>query len=232
MALNAKKIKGNSKKFVEQPNLPIDNYPARVVQVIDLGLQPGGEWAGEKKAPAHMIRVTYELVDAFMIDKDGNEIEDKPRWISEDLKMFSPDADLAKCNKRYKAIDPECVHDYNWGELLGASCTVLNVHKKSKGKTYDNVALVSPYVVSKRNPELPELVNEPKMFDLDEPDLDLFQSLPQWIQDKIKGNLEFKGSPLEALLSGDAPKTAKDEVKQAEADLAPEADEDDGDEPW
>ena len=231
MALNAKKIKptGNG-GFVEQPNLDVDNYPARVVQIIDLGLQDGGEWKGEKKPPANVIRVTYELVDAFMVDKDGNEIEDKPRWISEELKMFSPDADLAKCNKRYKAIDPDCVHDYNWGELLGMPCSVLTVQKVSKGKTYDNVGNVTPYRVSKRNPELPELVNEPKMFDLEEPDLDIFQSLPQWLQDKIKGNLEYKGSALEALLQGGNQK-AKEAVKEAEEQLAPEADED-GDEPW
>lgn len=203
MALNARKIKSAGKKFVEQPNLEVANYPARVVQIIDLGLQDGGEWAGEKKPPVNKMHITYELVDAFMVDKDGEEIEDKPRWISEDLNMFSPDQDKAKCNQRYKAIDPDEVHDYNWGELLGAPCGVLVAHKKSKGKVYDNVGLVTPYVVSKRNPELPELVNEPKMFDLEEPDLDIFNSLPQWLQDKIKGNLEFKGSPLDKLLQGD-----------------------------
>lgn len=205
MALNARKIKSSGKNFVEQPNLDVANYPARVVQVIDLGLQDGGEWNNEKKKPVNKLHVTYELVDAFMVDEDGNDLEDKPRWLSEDLNMFSPDADMAKCNKRYKAIDPEDLHDYNWAEILGFPCYVMVAHKESKGKVYDNVGLVTPYVVSKRNPELPPLVNETKVFDLSEPDLKVFLSLPQWLQDKIKGNLEFKGSKLEALLGGEEP---------------------------
>ena len=42
MALNARKIKSKG-NFVEQPLLAVDNYPCRVAQIIDLGLQPGGE---------------------------------------------------------------------------------------------------------------------------------------------------------------------------------------------
>ncbi|KAJ4598274.1 hypothetical protein HRR85_009581 [Exophiala dermatitidis] len=51
----------------------------------------------------------------------------------------------------------------------------------------------------------PELINEPKVFSLDEPDVDVFRSFPQWIQDKIKGNLEYDGSALQKALEG-APK--------------------------
>ena len=54
MALNARKIKSKS-KFIEQPTLAVDNYPARVAQIIDLGLQDGGEWKGDKKPPVNKI---------------------------------------------------------------------------------------------------------------------------------------------------------------------------------
>jgi len=204
--LNARKIKSKS-KFVEQPLLAVDNYPARVVQVVDLGLQDGGEWKGEKKPPANVIRITYELVDAFMVDKDGKEQEDKPLWLSEDLKLYSPDADLAKCNKRYKAIDPTEVFDFDWSQIIGCPCTVLTIHKESKGKTYCNIGNVTPYIVSKRNPELPEVQGNSSFFSLAEPDLEVFNSYPEWIRDKITGNLEFNGSPLQqALDGGESPK--------------------------
>jgi hypothetical protein len=220
MALNSKKIKTTGGNFVEQPLLPVDNYPARVVQVIDLGLQDGGEWKGEKKPPVNKLYVTYELVDAFMVDDSGNDIEDKPRWLSEELNMFNPDADKAKCNQRYKALDPEIEFDYNWAELVSAPCYVMVAHKESKGKTYANVGIVTPYIVSKRNPELPELQNEPKVFDLSEPDMDVFNDLPEWLQDKIKGNLEYKGSPLQKALEG----------KTTEPDPQTEEEEEDGEE--
>jgi hypothetical protein len=38
------------------------------------------------------------------------------------------------------------------------------------------------------------------VFDLDEPDMEVFNALPDWIKDKIKGNLNFQGSPLQAAL--------------------------------
>lgn len=222
MALNAKKIKSKGGNFVEQALLPVDNYPARVVQVIDLGLQDGGEWKGEKKPPVNKLSITYELVDAFMVDADGNEIEDKPRWVSEELNMFSPEADKAKCNQRYKAIDPEGEFDYNWAELVGSPCYVMIAHKESKGKTYANVGTVTPYIVSKRNPELPELVNPSKVFDLSEPDMEVFGALPEWLQEKIKGNLEYKGSPLQAKLEGAVEED--DTETEVEADSADDGD--------
>jgi len=45
----------------------------------------------------------------------------------------------------------------------------------------------------------------------------VFESLPQWIKDKILANLEFKGSPLDKALNGSAPK-AKVEEESVEVD--------------
>ena len=200
--LNARKIKSKS-KFIEQPTLAVNK-----------------------------IYITYELVDAFMVDKDGTELEDKPLWKSEDLNLLSPDMDMAKCNKRYKAIDPEEVFDYDWSQLLGQPCSVLTIHKESKGKTYCNVGSVTPYVVSKRNPELPELKNEGKMFTLDEPDMDVFSALPEWLQERIKSNLEFKGSPLDKILNGDSNKATESEPSKLAPKVAHKDLDFDEDAPW
>ena len=217
MSLNSRKIKSSS-NFVEQPITPVDNYPARVVSIIDLGLQDGGEWKGKKKPPKNVIRVTYECSDMFMVDEDGKELEDKPIWLSEDLNLFNPDMENAKCNERYKAIDPECVFDYDWDKLIGQPCTVLTVHKESKGKTYCNVGSVSPYIISKRNKELPELQNKPLVFLLDEPDMEVYARIPEWLQKKITGNLEFRGSKLDVLLKGGAVESTPDEPEDDDED--------------
>ena len=42
------------------------------------------------------------------------------------------------------------------------------------------------------------------MFDLDNPDLEVFNAFPEWIRDKIKGNLNYEGSKLQKLLGGSA----------------------------
>ena len=66
----------------------------------------------------------------------------------------------------------------------------------------------------------PELKNPAKVFDLDNPDMVVFGSLPQWLQDKIKGNLNFNGSKLQAALGGEkqpekaAPPPVEDEQEE------------------
>lgn len=234
MAVQAPKTGGNS-NFKPQDPLDPGAYPARLVQVIDLGLQKQRPYAGEEKPPKHELYTTYEMADEFMKDEDGKDIEDKPRWLSETFPVNPLDSDLAKSTERYIAHDPELAHEGNWAALLGNPCTITIVQKKGKGqnadKIYNNIGGVSA-MRPKEAAKLPDLVNPPKLFDLDDPDLEIFLSLPTWLQDKIKENLNFGGSPLEVLLEGheggDKGSTPKDEEKGAQQDAAGSSD-DDGD---
>lgn len=205
MGINANKVPrtgGNS-----NPAEPMEagNYPCRIVQVIDLGLQPQRAWEGQEKPPAQSLMVTYEFTDEFMKDDEGNELTDKPRWLSEEFPLRSLDSDLAKSTKRYKALDPNEDHDGDWAALVGMPCmvTVVNTEGKGKnaGRVFNNIGGVSA-MRSRDAERCAELVNPPKILDLDEPNLEIFTSLPEWLQDKIKANLEFKGSALDKALSG------------------------------
>lgn len=208
MSLNAKKApKGNGGNRKPQQVIDAGTYPARVAQIIDLGMQPQRPYQGQEKPPAHEIMITYELVDEFMLDEDGNEMEDKPRWISETMPLRNIESDLAKSTKRYKALDPNMEHDGDFSELLGAPANVLittYVSKKDnleRNKVQD-VTAMRPRDAAKTE----ELKNEPKIFVLEEPDLTIFQSLPEWLQGKIKDNLEYPGSALQEALEGGKPK--------------------------
>jgi hypothetical protein len=183
---------------------PIDpgTYPGQTVQIIDLGLQ-AQVYLGETKDPKNEIMTTYELADEFMKDEEGNDIEDKPRWVSETFTLNSLNSDKAKSTQRYYALDPNVKYDGDWSKLLGvpASITIVNKPGKGKnaGKVYNNIGNVS--AMRPRDAErLPKLKNDPKFFTLDDPDVEVFLSLPTWVQDKIKGGLEFKGSKLDNLL--------------------------------
>lgn len=210
--------------FVPQENIKPGTYPARLVQVIDFGLQPQRPYMGQEKAPAYEIGTTYELVDEFMKDENGNDIEDKPRWISESYPFHSLKADKAKSTSRYLALDPEQDHAGNWAALLGKPVNITIVNNKVGEKTYDNIA-TSSTMRARDADKCPELANKAVAFDLDSPDLDVFNKFPKWIQDKIKGNLNYKGSKLEKLL-GNAPEK-KEETKK-EADKGPNPFEDEG----
>lgn len=210
MALNAKKIGNGGGNRTPQANIEPGTYPARLVQIIDLGLQAQRPYQGKDKPPAQEIMLTYELVDTFMLDENGEELTDKPRWISETLPFYGLYADKAKSTQRYNALDPSGEFDGDFAKAIGQPINVTIVNNAVGDKVYDNIATISA-MRPRDADKCPELVNPSKLLDLDAPDLDVFNALPEWLRDKIKGNLNYKGSPLEQLLGGggDRPRSAK-----------------------
>jgi hypothetical protein len=216
MALKAPAGNDN-KKFVPQDNMEPGTYPGRVVQIIDYGLQPQKPYQGKDKPPAHELGLTYELVDEFMKDEEGKEIENKPRWISETFPVHPLFADKAKSTQRYKTFDPNEDWEGDFSQMLSLPCNVTIVNNKSGDKVYDNIATIS--AMRPRDAEkCPQLVNDPKMFDLDAPELEIFNKFPKWIQDKIKGNLNYAGSKLEKLLGGAPVEKAQEKPAEQEGD--------------
>lgn len=219
MGLNARKIQhtGGTGGSSQEP-IEAGTYPVRIVQVIDLGVQKQNPYQGKEKPPIQMIGLTYEFVDEFCLDEDGNEDLEKPRWLSEQIPLHSLEADKAKSTNRYNAFDPDETHGGDFTALVGAPANLTVVHNNKGDKTYVNVQGAS--VMRARDAKkTADLVNEPKVFILDEPDLAIFQSFPEWIQTKIKGNLEYQGSALQKALDG-APVDSQEE---------PEDNSDDGD---
>lgn len=227
-----KASKQQQSNFKRPDPLDTGSYPGRVVRVYDLGLQPQRTFPGNPpKGPAHEIHVTYELADEFLKNDAGEDLVDKPRWVSETFVLHPLSSDLATSTKRMKAIDVDDELDGDWTEALSHPI-MINIVQNAKGdKIYENVQSLSP-MRKKDADKLDPLVNEAKFFDLQAPDLELYNSLPKWLQEKIASNLEFAGSPLEKLLKGAPTKEAKAPVKQA-AKPAPEASDDaDQDAPW
>lgn len=206
-------LKASNKPRGDRPRaalLDAGNYPARVVQIIDLGLQKQRPFEGKEKAPANEIMVTYELSHEFLEDENGNPDEGKPRWISERFPLYSLASERAKSTMRYLALDPAKAYGGDWSELVGVPCLVaiINNVSKSNGETYNNVGGVSLPI---KGMVVPELVNPTVLFNLDDPDIEVFNALPNWIQEMITANLEFQGSKLDTALRGGSP--AKKPIK-------------------
>lgn len=226
----------NSKNFVEQPNLEPGGYPARVVQVVAMGRMSLGQFDGKPKPPGLAVRITYELVDAFMVDEDGNELEDKPRWINEEFILLPMERDLAKSTKRYQAIDPKNTAGGDWTKLLGFPCVVTVVNNPSaNGKTYDNVGTVAaarPRDIA----GMADLKNPASLFLVDTPDMEVFNKLPKFLREKIMGNLDFEGSALQKALKASggasAPAKAPKEEAPKEEPAPASSEEADDDVPW
>ena len=199
MSINASTAGGNSNR---PPALESGSYPGRLVLVVDLGLQKQRPYQGEEKPPAREIMLTYEFADEFMKDEEGEDIPDKPRWLSESFPLYNLSSERAKSTLRYKALDPTGRHGGDFLKTLGYAVNVTvvqNPNNKNPERPWENVAGITT-MRAKDVIKLPELVNEAVAFDLEEPDLDSFMALPKWIQKRILENLEFRGSLLERML--------------------------------
>lgn len=235
MALNARKVKSVA-KGPRQEAMEAGTYPARVVQVIDFGVQEQRAFKGEAKPPAQTIYMTYEFLDEFCKDENGEDVEDKPRWLSEQFPLYSLEADLAKSTKRYYALDPDENFGGDFTLLAGAPCMVTINQYESKGETKNGVSSVTA-MRPKEAAKAPDLVNPAKVFVIDAPDLEIFKSLPDWMQEKIKESLEYQGSALDEALSGGKvepkPKAKPDRKAPVEEVEEPELENpEDDDIPW
>lgn len=217
MTLNARNVKGtgNGSKI---PLMEPGTYPARLSQVVDMGVQKQREYKGEAKEDRHEINLTYEFVEEFIPDDDGNEQKDKPYWLSERMPFYSLEAERAKSTARYYALDPKEEVDGDFTKLVGFPCMVTVVESKPNkdGRTFNNITGVSP-MVAKMASKLPDLVHPPKVFTLDDPDIEVFQSLPKWLQERVKENVDYEGSALEKALQ-QAPKASTDAPEEEESD--------------
>ena len=224
MALIANKNGGNGPRVEQAPIAP-GVYPGRLVQLIDLGLQAQRPFQGKDKPPAQEIMLTYELVDEFMLDANGDANEEKPRWVSETLPLYGLFADKAKSTQRYKVFDPTEEWAGDFTKAIGMPVNVTIVNNSVADKVYTNVANLGA-MRPKDAEKCPPLKNPAKVFDVDAPDMEVFASLPEWIQTKIKGNLNFTGSALASAIAGPVAK----EKKQPPKPVAKE--EDDNENPY
>jgi hypothetical protein len=199
MALNASKIVGKRKPI---PVLPAATYPGYLIQVLDLGLHQNS-FKGEDKGPTRKIMLTYEFADEFLKDEDGQDMTDKPRWLSEEVWLFPLRSERATSTARYKALDPNVVHGGDFVACLGTPINISVGHRKGSGKwegrVFEEIMGISG-IRAKDAAKMNPMVNKPKFFDGDEPDVEVFLSLPTYVQGLIKANLEYTGSKLESLL--------------------------------
>jgi len=200
MGFNANDRQGGG-DFTPQEALEPKTYPGRVVQLVLMGVQPSRPYKGVAKEPKERIYVGYELSHEFMLDEDGNVDATKPRWIGEDFPFYNLDADRATSTLRYNAIDPAGAAGGDWEKLLSEPCQItLTKEARKDGKGDTNYVAHVNGAMEVPGYEQPALVNPPRIFDIDEPDMEVFAKLPKWLQEKLKGNLNFQGSKLQAAL--------------------------------
>ena len=77
---------------------------------------------------------------------------------------------------------------------------VTIVNNQKDGRIYNNISAVGQ-MRDRDVKRCPPLVNEGVFFDLDEPNLSVFNNFPKFIKEKITKNLNYNGSILQKMLS-------------------------------
>lgn len=191
--------------------VPAGVHVARCISVIDLGTQDV-TWEGTSKLQ-HKIQITWEVLGddengvPMTMEVDGHEL---PMTIS---KRYT----LSLSNKarmrgdleawRGKAFTDEELRGFDVSKLLGAYCMLNVTETESNGKTYANVSSITP---------LPRAIPKPAgvhplvMFDLDKPDMKVFEGFYDKLKEVIQQSQEWQARTVKMTGQPAAPQTKKD----------------------
>lgn len=169
--------------------VPAGNYVARCYSMIHIGTI-AENYMGEEKE-MDKVRIGWELPTELKVFKEGEEA--KPLSISKEFtNSLSEKANLRKFLEswRGKGFTAEEVKKFDITKLLGKPCMLSVIHKTSKqGKVYADISSAS---VIPKGLECPPQVNPNFEFNYMPFDESKFNSLPDWLKDKIKTSQQYK----------------------------------------
>jgi hypothetical protein len=175
--------------------VPAGVFIGRCFSLIDLGTQTTNGQFGEKQQ--HKIRIAWELFgedeegNPLTIDVDGREM---PLTISKSYTVsLHEKSSLRKDLAAWRGRDftDEEARAFDVSKLIGAYCMVNVTTSESNGKTYSNVGGLTQLPGALKNAK-PEPVHANMTFDLDNPDMAVFNSFHEMLQDKIASSPEWK----------------------------------------
>lgn len=204
MPINVKQSQGSNKSY-DYGWEDGETYFARVVQIVDLGLQDGGEYQGSPKPDAEKILFTFEFPDV------RNE-EGKPAWLSVNLALPQRWEDggfkgmHVKSNllKYLDVLYPEGLyrggknpnyvtfgHGFDWSRILGrpAQLTITTRETDGKVKAYIKTSSMSK-VPKKFVDSVGELENEPMVVDVTTATAEQWSKLFPWVRNVISESLD------------------------------------------
>jgi len=183
---------GNGGNF---KRVPPGVYIGRCYSLVDLGTQTTNGQYGEKHQ--HKIRVAWELFgedengQPLTIDVDGKEM---PMTISKSYTVsLNEKAGLRKDLSAWRGRDftDEEAKAFDVSKLIGAYCMVNVTTSENNGKTYSNVGGLTPLPSALKNAK-PAPVHGHVLFNLDEPNMAVFATFHEKLQEVIKSSPEWK----------------------------------------
>lgn len=167
--------------------IPEGTYTARIISIIDLGVQPQTDWqTKEPTDPKSRVLFTWELPTEVLEHNNEatGEVEYVPRRISKEYTLSN--FEQSNLMKLIKALSGgEAITSLT--QMLGTPCMV------SIGSTVNGKAKVTTVMKLPSGMQVDEPSTEPMFFDFDNPDEELFTSQAGWIQQKVKEAINYTG---------------------------------------
>jgi hypothetical protein len=165
-------------------------HVARCYRMVDLGTQIS-EYQGQKKSQ-RKVMVSWELLGEDRM-ADGKPFAVSKRYTLSMHEKAQLRNDLEAW--RGRAFTPEEEHQFDVSKVLGNYCMLNIVHSVSNGKTYANIASIMP--MPKGMPK-PQAVEDAYLFDIDNPDMDIFNRFGDKLKATITSAPEWAGTRHEA----------------------------------
>lgn len=162
--------------------LPAGQYIARCYKIIDLGTQDV-TWLGETKKQ-QKVMIYWEILDDKVKMEDGRPFSISRKYtasLNEKSNLYS---DLVAW--RGRDFTEAELAGFDMSKLLGAYCQMQVIHNESNGKTYANVNTIMA------TKDRPAAVNPDVMFDIDSPDMTVFEAQSEWLKDQIRKSPEWQ----------------------------------------
>lgn len=170
--------------------IPAGNYIARCYQMIEIGTV-SENILGEIKV-LKKVRVGWELPTELKVFNE--EKGEQPCVISKEftLSMHEKSA-LRGALKSWRGKDftEEEAKSFDITKLLGVPCMINIIHKPGKAdptKTYQEISGITGVP---KGVTVPEQINKMVCLSYDDFDADVFDALPDFIKDKMKGSIEY-----------------------------------------
>lgn len=174
-------------------SVPPGMHLARCYRIIDQGTQRSEYMGKEKYLPKVMIQ--FEIHGE---DDRGNPLltqDGRPLSIAKSFTLtLAEKSTLRKDLQMWRGRDftAEELRGFELKNVLGAWAMLTVTHTESNGKTYTNIAGINPVPANMKKAGLPEGINELKIFDIENPDMALFDTFSENLKTKISSSPEWQ----------------------------------------
>lgn len=175
---------------VQRELIPSGNYIARCYQMIEIGTV--SEIIMGKSVTLKKVRIGWELPTELRVFKEENG--EQPLVISKEYTLsMNEKANLRKDLKSWRGRDftEDEARQFDITTLISVPCMLNIIHKPSKkdaSKVYEEIAGITGIP---KGMKAPAQINKNFLLSYDDFNRVIFDSLPDFIKQKMQGSLEF-----------------------------------------